>query len=79
MSHSTSRWQIIQALLAIVGAGLAFAFLQAGAFRDVGIDTLRRMVTPDGLRAALLGATVTAMLLAPVLLWQRHRNRRRAV
>lgn len=79
MSNPGSRWQIIQALLAVIGTGLAFAFLQAGAFRDVGIDTLRRMLTPDGLRAAMLGAAVTAVLIAPVLLWQRLRNRRRSV
>ena len=70
MSNPGSRWQIIQALLAVVGTGLAFAFLQAGAFHDFGIDTLRRMLTPEGLRAAVL--------LAPVLLWQWWRNRRRA-
>lgn len=77
MSTSNSRGQVVQALVAVVGTGLAFAFLQAGAFRNLGRDTWRRMLTPDGLRAAMLGATVTAVLLAPVLVWQWRRDRRR--
>ena len=76
MSTHKARGQVMQALVAVVGTGLAFAFLHAGAFRDLGRDTVRRMLTPDGLRAALLGAGVTAVLLAPVLVWQWRRHRR---
>ena len=76
MSNRNTHRQVVQALVAVVGTGLAFAFLHAGAFRDLGRDTVRRMLTPDGLRAALLGAGVTAVLLAPVLVWQWRRNRR---
>jgi hypothetical protein len=62
--------------VAIVGTGLAFAFLQAGAFTNLGAGTLQRMVAPAGLRAAALGAGVTVLLLAPVLIWERWRAQR---
>lgn len=67
---SAARMQIIHGLVAIVGTGVAFAFLEAGAFRDFGDDTLRRMLAPEGLRAAALGASVTGVLLVPVLVWK---------
>lgn len=78
-STQGSGSQIIQACVAVVGTGGAFAFLQAGAFRDFGIGTLRRMVSPDGLRAALLGAVVTAVLLIPALVWHQRRSQRKDV
>jgi hypothetical protein len=73
-----SRWRTtFEASVAVIGTGAAFAFLEAGAFTDIGLDTLRRMATPAGLRAAALGAGVTAALLLPVLLWESRRARRR--
>ena len=76
MPHALPRNTIIQALIAIVGAGAAFAFLEAGAFTDLSFRTLQRMVAPAGLRSAALGAGVTALLLLPALAWQRTRSRR---
>jgi hypothetical protein len=69
------RRDITQAAVAIVGTGLAFAFLEAGAFTDIGTGTLRRMVAPDGLRSGALGAVVTAALLIPAVAWQAHLRR----
>jgi hypothetical protein len=66
---------IVQAAVAVLGTGLAFAFLEAGAFTDLGVGTLRRMVAPEGLRAGVLGAAVTAALLVPALVWQARSHR----
>lgn len=76
MIHASVRRALGQCAVAIVGTGLAFAFLQAGAFTDLGSGTLQRMLAPAGLRAAALGAGVTAILLAPVLVWELWRARR---
>lgn len=75
MTLSLKRRDLVHAAAAVVGTGLAFAFLQAGAFADLGLGTLRRMLAPEGLRAGALGAGVTAALLAPVLAWQARSRR----
>ncbi len=75
MAQSSLRNALLQAAVAVVGTGAAFAFLEAGAFTDLGLGTLRRMVAGPGLRSAALGAGVTALLLTPVVVWQ-HRRRR---
>lgn len=75
MTRSSFRSTLLQAAVAVVGTGVAFAFLEAGAFADLGVSTLHRMVAGPGLRAAALGAGVTALLLAPVLVWKHRRAR----
>jgi hypothetical protein len=71
----SGRRDFLQAAAAIIGTGLAFAFLEAGAFTDIGTGTLRRMVAPDGLRSVALGAAVTAALLIPAVVWQARTRR----
>jgi len=66
---------VLQAAVAVVGTGAAFAFLEAGAFTDLGLGTLRRMVEGPALRSAALGAGATGLLLAPVLAWHYRRRR----
>jgi len=76
MAARSIRQTLAQAAIAVLGTGLAFAFLEAGAFTSFGIGTLQRMVAPPGLRAAALGASVTAVLLLPAIAWERGRSRR---
>ncbi|MDH4335388.1 MAG: hypothetical protein OEW24_09085 [Chloroflexota bacterium] len=72
----SSLWKALrQVAVPVIGTGVAFAFLEAGAFADLGVGTLQRMVAAPGLRAAALGAGVTALLLTPVLVWQHRRSR----
>lgn len=77
MNPQTLRQILLQAAVPVVGTGIAFAFLDAGAFTDLGLGTLRRMIAASGLAAAGLGAGVTALLVIPLLVWQ-HRTRRAA-
>lgn len=76
MINRSIQQLVVQAAIAIIGTGAAFAFLDAGAFRAMSAATLQRMLTPSALRAAALGAGVTALLLLPVLIWQIRRVRR---
>jgi len=69
--------QIISAVIAVLGTGVAFAFLEAGAFTDLGRGTWERMLAPPGLRAGALGAGLTAVLLAAGMLVERWAARRR--
>jgi len=75
MTRSSRLSVLRQVAVPVIGAGVAFAFLEAGAFTDLGVGTLQRMFAAPALRAAALGAGVTALLLAPVLLWQHRRPR----
>lgn len=65
----------MQVVVAVMGTGVGFAFLDAGAFADLGVGTLHRMVSGSALRAAALGAGVTGLLLGPVLAWRHRRTR----
>jgi hypothetical protein len=75
MSRSSLSMELLQAAIPVIGTGVAFAFLEAGAFTDFGIGTLQRMVAAPGLRAAGLGAGVTALLLTPAVVWLHRRVR----
>jgi hypothetical protein len=75
MKHSPERRsELLSAIVAVVGTGVGFAFLDAGAFRTLGAGTVTRMLSPSGLQSAALGAGVTALLLAPVLAWRWRRK-----
>jgi len=74
MIRSTLRRLLLEAAVPVIGTGVAFAFLEAGAFTDFGVGTLQRMVATAGLRAAALGASITGLLLTPALVWS-HRHR----
>lgn len=76
MINRSIQHLVIQSAIAIIGAGAAFAFLEAGAFRAMSAATFHRMLAPSALRAAALGAGVTAALLLPVLIWEIRRVRR---
>ena len=65
---SKLRNEILSSGVAVVGTGVAFAFLEDGAFRDLGNGTWQRMTSGAGLRAAALGAGVTALLLGLAML-----------
>ena len=75
MAQASVRRTILEAIIAVIGTGLGFAFLEAGAFTDIGSGTLQRMLAASGLRAAALGAGATALLLVPALVWLRRRAR----
>lgn len=76
MTTPGMRSELRQAFIAIAGTGVAFAFLEAGAFRALGPGTIPLMVSPAGLRAAALGAGVTGLLLGPLVAWRVWRRRR---
>jgi hypothetical protein len=70
------RHELLSYVLAVVGTGIAFAFLEAGAFHDFGRGTWERMTAAPGLRAAALGAGLTAALVSAGLLLERWAARR---
>jgi hypothetical protein len=70
------RKEILSSGVAVVGTGVAFAFLEAGAFRNLGAGTWQRMTAGPGLQAAALGAGATALLLAPGMLVRNLLSRR---
>lgn len=70
MMRRSNLYPFLETGAAIVGTGAAFAFLEAGAFRGIGVGTLQRMIEPGALHSAAIGAGATTVLMVPYILWK---------